>query len=316
MTESTNDVSSGPVLVGYDGTDGGADALALAVACARVLDAALVVVAVYPGPAPIGVGRVDAEWVAAGRAAAERVLERARLILSDGGGPPAGTTFTAVGSSSAAHGLHDLAEQEHAELIVVGPPREPQQRLFAGGTAHRLLTGAACPVGVAPSGLRHRQLGRLRVFAVAHLDTPEARSALAAAVRLARRTGVSLRLYTVIPEPAEVMPLFLGMDAELAFTDVARETFQRAIDEAIAALPPEIHATGEVLTGDVVDVLANLDDGVDALFCGSRGYGPVRRVLLGGVSAHLIGRARAPVVVVPRGADQAVDSPDRSGERV
>ena len=40
---------------------------------------------------------------------------------------------------------------------------------------------------------------------------------------------------------------------------------------------------------------------VDVLVCGSRGYGPVRRVLLGGVAARLIRRAAAPVVVVPRG---------------
>jgi nucleotide-binding universal stress UspA family protein len=303
MSESTTDAGPGPVVVGYDGTDGGADALALAVACVRVLDADLLVVAVYPGPAPIGIGRVDAEWVAERRAAAEQVLKQARVILGGWGALAGDTTFRAVGSSSAAHGLHDQAEQEQAQLIVVGPPAESaQERLFAGGTAHRLLTGASCPVGVAPSGLRDHQLDGLRVIAVAYLDTPEAKSALSAAARLARRTGVLLRLYTVMPEPADVMPLFLGRDAELAFTDVARKGFQRAIDDAIAGLPQEVQASGEVLTGDVVDVLSNLDDEVDALFCGSRGYGPVRRVLLGGVSARLIGRARAPIVVVPRGA--------------
>jgi nucleotide-binding universal stress UspA family protein len=55
-----------------------------------------------------------------------------------------------------------------------------------------------------------------------------------------------------------------------------------------------------VLTGDVVHVLSELDE-VDVLFCGSRGYGPARRVLLGGVSSRLVRRARSPVIVVPRG---------------
>jgi nucleotide-binding universal stress UspA family protein len=41
---------------------------------------------------------------------------------------------------------------------------------------------------------------------------------------------------------------------------------------------------------------------VDLLVCGSRGYGPMRRVLLGGVLRKLIRRAACPVVVVPRGA--------------
>ncbi|HEX2411694.1 MAG TPA: universal stress protein [Solirubrobacteraceae bacterium] len=33
---------------------------------------------------------------------------------------------------------------------------------------------------------------------------------------------------------------------------------------------------------------------------GSRGHGPMRRVLLGGVSSRLMRRAACPVVVVPR----------------
>jgi nucleotide-binding universal stress UspA family protein len=56
-----------------------------------------------------------------------------------------------------------------------------------------------------------------------------------------------------------------------------------------------------VLTGDVVEVLADLgEDDVGVLYCGSRGYGPLRRVLLGGVSSRLVRRARRPVVVAPR----------------
>jgi len=49
----------------------------------------------------------------------------------------------------------------------------------------------------------------------------------------------------------------------------------------------------------VVESLAELTE-VDLLFCGSRGYGPTRRVLLGGVSTRLVRQARRPVVVVPR----------------
>jgi nucleotide-binding universal stress UspA family protein len=48
-----------------------------------------------------------------------------------------------------------------------------------------------------------------------------------------------------------------------------------------------------------VGTLADLDDVVVRL-CGSRGYGPARRVVLGGVSARLSRRARRPLIVVPR----------------
>jgi nucleotide-binding universal stress UspA family protein len=52
----------------------------------------------------------------------------------------------------------------------------------------------------------------------------------------------------------------------------------------------------------VVDTLADLrPEDYDVLVCGSRGYGPARSVLLGGVSSRLVRHARLPVVVVPRG---------------
>jgi nucleotide-binding universal stress UspA family protein len=290
------------VVVGYDGTDRGADALALGVACARMLQADLVVAVVYPSPAPIGVGRVDAEWVADRRRAAEDALEQARELLTRWGDAPTGTSYQAVGAMSAARGLHDLAEQGNAQLIVVGLHADPSHpRLFAGGTAERLLAGVPCPVGVAPPGLRDREIRDVRRIGVAFIDTAEAHAALAEAARLADRTGAALRLYTVVAEPAEVMPLLLGRDAEHAFTTTAQEIYQRALDDAIATLEGRPAASGEVRFGDPVEVLAGLDDEVDLLVCGSRGYGPIRRVLLGGASARLVARAKMPVIIVPRG---------------
>ena len=110
-----------------------------------------------------------------------------------------------------------------------------------------------------------------------------------------------LRLYTVVAAEAEVLPFGIGRDAERAFLASARETYQSALDAATARLPAGLPASGHLRTGDVVEVLADLDDTeIDLLFCGSRGYGPVRRVLLGGVSSRLVRRARSPVVVVPR----------------
>jgi nucleotide-binding universal stress UspA family protein len=156
---------------------------------------------------------------------------------------------------------------------------------------------------VAPSGARNRSPSALTRIGVAYIDVPEATAALEVAARLARRTSAELRLYTVVADEAEVLPLLIGRDAERAFLATAREQYQFALDTAIAGLPPGLQATGQILTGDVVDVLAELDeDDIDVLFCGSRGYGPVRSVLLGGVSSRLVRRARSPLVVVPRGS--------------
>jgi nucleotide-binding universal stress UspA family protein len=284
-----------PVIVGVDGGPSGTDALVLGRWAAETLGEPLVVAVVHPAPSAIGSGRVDAEWVADRHRAAAAVLDGARSVLTDAAGE---VEYRTVASSSAAHGLHDLAEELHAEAIVVGSGRSgPEQRLFAGSTAERLLAGSVCPVAVAPSGMATPP-GALGRIGVAYVDTPDGRAALDEAAKLARRTGTPLRLYTVVADADSVLPFLVGQDMEHAFLETARETYEQALQKAVESVP-DVTADWEVRAGNVLDVLSELDD-VDVLFCGSRGYGPARRVLLGGVSTRLVRRARRPVVVVPR----------------
>ena len=53
---------------------------------------------------------------------------------------------------------------------------------------------------------------------------------------------------------------------------------------------------------------------VDVLFAGSRGYGPLRRALLGSVSGALVRDAGCPVVITPRSAVVAHRGVARSAE--
>ena len=289
--------ADGAVVAGFDGSPSAEDGLVLARACRRVLDAPLVVATVHPAPAPISSGRVDAEWTADRHHEAERILDAARRLLAD---EVDEVEFRVVASSSAAHGLHDIAEELNASVIVVGSSSAAaEHRLFAGSTAQRLLAGSPSPVGVAPAGMRFRDIGTLSRIGVAYIDTPDGHAALDLAVRLATRAGASLELYSVLADKAEVVMPVIGVDAEHAFAATAQESFQRAVDLALAGIPRGVPATGRILTGNVVHVLSELE-GVDVLFCGSRGYGPTRQVLLGGVSSQLVRQARSPVIVVPR----------------
>jgi nucleotide-binding universal stress UspA family protein len=139
---------------------------------------------------------------------------------------------------------------------------------------------------------------------VAYVDSPEAREALRVAAELATETSAKLILYTVVAPRAEIFAPVVGRDAEESFMATVREDARAALDRALSSLPDGLQATAELLEGDVVDELASLDEHeLDLLVCGSRGYGPVRRVLLGGVSRRLIRRAACPLVIVPRGAD-------------
>jgi len=287
---------TGPVIVGVDGGPTSPDAVALSRWFAETSDAALIVAVVHPAPAALGSGRVDAEWVADRHRAAQRVLDGARKDLE---GVTSDIDYRMVASSSASHGLHDLAEQTGASMIVIGSGRQaPKDRLMAGSTAERLLAGSICPVAIAPAGL----LGptdQPRVIGVAYVDTPDGRAALNAAAETARRTGGTLRLYTVVAEGDASLPFLIGDDVERAFLDTARETYESSLRRAAESVPG-VTVEWSVIAGNVVDALADLTE-VDVLYCGSRGYGPARRVLLGGVSTRLVRRACRPLVVVPRG---------------
>ena len=284
--------ATGPIVVGVDGGESARDALVLGRWAADTLGVPLVVAVVHPAPAALGSGRVDAEWVADRHRAAQTVLDTARETAGDA------AEYRAVASTSAAHGLHDLAGEVRASGIVVGSGRQgPRQRLFAGSTADRLLAGSVCPIAVAPTGME-RPPGTLGRVGVAYVDTLDGRAALETAVTLAAPTKTPVRLITVVAAAEGTLPFGVGRDAEHALRDTARETYEAALGRAAASVR-DTEADWEIRVGDGVEQLGELDD-VDVLFCGSRGYGPGRRVLLGGVSARLVRRARRPVVVVPR----------------
>ncbi|MBX5442753.1 MAG: universal stress protein, partial [Solirubrobacteraceae bacterium] len=57
----------------------------------------------------------------------------------------------------------------------------------------------------------------------------------------------------------------------------------------------------EVLEGRPAEALAARSAELDVLVVGSRGWGPVRRLLLGSTSERLVREAVGPVLVVPRG---------------
>jgi nucleotide-binding universal stress UspA family protein len=286
----------GPLVIGYDGAPGGADALALGLGWARQLSVRAVIVTVYPGPAPIGPGRVDVEWVADRRREAERLLDEALTVTS----PATSVEFKAVGSGSASHGLHDVAEELGASLIVLGSQTE--RRLLPTSTGERVIAGAPCPVAMPPRGWRDRASHDLARIVVAFVPTLDGREALRVAATLARRNGARLHVVTVVAGPAEVMSYRIGEDVDRMYVTAAKEAFEHNIEQAISELASDVEAIGEVVVGDdPVETLGGMaNSSFDALFMGSRGYGPIRRVLLGGVASRLLRRLDVPAVIVPR----------------
>ena len=288
----------GRVVVGYEGGETGQDALTFANRWAATSHERVSVVTVHPGQAPAGLGRVDAEWVAYERAEADRLLQQARGLVAAG----VSAEFSRVDAGSAAHGLSDAVEpgeRDDGTLLVLGSRRNRgMRRTFPGSTAERVLYGVGVPTVIVPWGYADSEDHPLSRVAVAYVDTPEGRVAFDHGVRIARRLSATLEVLSVVPD-TRVVP---GLGEARLFATEQRQGYQASLDAVVDRAPDDLVVTSRLLDGPVIDALSELSlSDVDVLVTGSRGYGPVRRVLLGGVSSRVVRHSKVPVVVAPRG---------------
>jgi nucleotide-binding universal stress UspA family protein len=279
------------LIVGYDASAEAQDALELGKSLAALADAELILAAVLPlKDEAIGVeARGDPDRLF------EAVLPRLTGL---------NVKTRAVSGKPAADALRELAEHEGANAIMLGSThRGPVGRIYPGSVAERLLHGAPCAVAVAPRGFAARAGGEPRVLAVGFDASPESQAALELAGELAAAAEATLRVVAV-HEPFTATSAGI---APMGTYDVGavtqREAMQERLDEALAGLPAELRAKGLLLKGGAAEeLLKETELGVDLLVMGSRGHGPLGRVLLGAVSAKVVRSASCPVLVMPRSA--------------
>ena len=217
-------------------------------------------------------------------------------------------------STSAARALHEEAEAADAGLVVVGSSRHRgAERVVLGSTAERLLHGAPCPIAVVPPDWTASNPPA--TIGVGYVDTDEAREALRGAHALARGAHATLRVITVVNVGSAILadtePATAGRADRRDLEDVEGE--QRVLAEkelrrVVSELPGDVPVEVDAFVGDPAETLIDLSAQLDLLVCGSRGYGPVRAVLLGSVSRRVVAGARCPVIVLPRGVKAAHES--------
>jgi len=231
-------------------------------------------------------------------------ISRAREMLGDG----VAVRTSALADPSAAHGLHALAEEEAAALVVVGSAHAGHVgRVFPGTVGERLLHGSPCPVAVVPRGYRDRS-GGLAAIGCAYDGSDEAKTALRAATEVARAVGGTLRIVMAVQPPAMVHTGAPG-PAYVELLEDIRAAARAELDNAIRELPADVQPEPVLAEDvDVVGRLARESEALDLLVVGSRGYGPLRAVLLGGVTGPLMREAACPIVAIPRGATAALGS--------
>ena len=148
------------VIVAFDGSPAGKDALALGALLAGSAGSELLVVCVFPPESLAGISfDPRATRIANGdhrifvRQDAEAVLGEARATLP----PDLAVTFRALECESALHGLRQLALSEAADVLVLGSTRRGTLgRLLHRSLARGLLRDPPCAVTVVPRDPRDR----------------------------------------------------------------------------------------------------------------------------------------------------------------
>ena len=288
--------SSHTILIALDPSKSPLDPLNLGGKLARRMDLPVLLVTVFVHH-PLLAGP-ETEGQVAGRAGAqEDLLELGRTLD--------GVTVEdalVLASSSPARAVHELSTTPSTALVVVGSTtRGPVRRVLPGSVAQQLLSGAACPVAVAPHGYHEQQTRELTTVGVAFDGSAEAEQALVGARHLAQRAGATLRIITVVERVAFGAVPASTMDPALSASRVLEEGLREVHDRAVGE-SRELAAVESVFReGNPVDVLLEQSREVDVLMAGSRGYGPLGAVLLGSTTRELMNGAECPVIVIPRG---------------
>jgi len=286
------------VLVGVDGTPNGRDAIALAYQLTDP-DGKLTLVHVHSGELR------PTRTLTPGMLAQERehshgLLEQERTRAD------VKAELISVVSSSPGRGLHQQAEEQGADLLVVGSCRHSALgRVMLGDDTRAALNGSPCAVAVASLGYAEHPTPIAKV-GVGYNGSPESKAALAAARTLAAPTRATVHAMEVVSIPTYA---FTGL-----IPPITGESVEVILQEANARMQGLPDVEGTAVYGLTGEELAAFCDQVDILVVGSRGYGPMRRLVLGSTADYLERHARCSLLVLPRIATPPAEESTTSGQ--
>jgi len=279
------------VLAGVDGRPGGRDAITLAARLADP-DGELTLVHVHSG-ALRPVHTATPGLLAAEREDSPKLLARERAACG------VRASLLSVASESPGAGLHRQAEVREADLLVVGSCGHGAfGRAMLGNDTRAALNGAPCAIAIASRGYADHPTPITKV-GVGYDGSPESVAALALARRLALQNAASVSALEVVPVRSHARARSPG-----GARDGADAMLERAADR-MRQLPD---VEGHAVRGFSGEELARFSDEMDILVVGSRGYGPMRRLVLGSTSDYLERHARCALLVLPRGVEAGLPS--------
>ncbi len=251
------------IVVGDDGGPQGEDAVVLGAAIARAMGAGITLLQSYP-PFPVSIeGHTD-------RDTQTRSAHAQLAAHRDRHAPDAHVEV--VWDTQPARALSEYAESWHADLVVIGSShRAPAGRTALGQTGRALIERAPAALGVASRKLHERGLDLARV-AVGFDSGPESELALRLADEIAAAADAELLLESLVRSHGD-----LSERDRLDALELGRR----------AAFGTAARARADARVGDPGLELRALSETVDLMVIGSRRWGALARVVLGGVGETL-----------------------------
>lgn len=287
------------VIVGVDGQEGGRDAIALA-NILRGEGGTLSLTYIYPMEPRAWRGTSPA-YDAAEHQDAIELLER---VQKEAG---VEATVRPYGTMPVGRGLHELAEELGADLLVVGSSRRGLLgRVLIGDDTRTALNGAPCAVAIAPAGYSQHP-SEMREIGVGYDGSAESEHALGVARELAKSHHTKLSALEAIFFPAR---LYTGPP----FPD--RATIEEMMDKAQERITAFGEIEPHVVYGEPAEELTLYSASLDLLVIGSRSYGPLGRLVHGSTAHRLARSARSPLLVLTRAAREAEPHAPSENERV
>jgi nucleotide-binding universal stress UspA family protein len=288
------------VLVGVDGRAGGRDAIALA--SQLVAPGGTVTLANVHTRDLYRLSGRQPHFDAALSAESAEILERERAAT-------AVSAIASAGAPSVAAGLHQLAREHHADLLVIGScARSLVGRVLLGNGTRDSLRGSPCAVAVAPKEYAEHPRA-MRSIGVGFDGEPESEVALETARELATGPDGEIHLLYAVPPVAPALASMAPVDNG----ELIAALLQRGSDR----LAQVEGADGQAVVGMAGEMLTDFSEDVDLLVLGSCGRGAVARALVGSTGEHVAQHAHCPVLLAPRSdtvpAALAGQSADRAG---
>ena len=267
------------IIVAFDGEAGGLDASALGATLAYpYTDLVFAHIRLVRSEGRASDGSKSEDWpraaleLAAGACDVDRVRSVKAVI---------------VDAQSVAVGLHALAEERSADLIVVGSHhRRRSGRLWSADRTRATLRDAECPVAVAPRGYAEMPQHPMTVIGTNFDGTDEARTALRFARGLADETGAQVHAIWVVNRSN-------WPDAESGMGRLALDATRR-----LANLDDVVGTVVEDDAGHADHALADFAREVDVLILGSHHHGLLGRLVIGDNARGLTPRLTCPLLVM------------------